>query len=77
MDNYSEIINAVAAIKEDPELKASFIKILEVGSMTHAARVEKIREAIAPRNPPQVVTKMLTVLKNDKMAAMVLNALRA
>ena len=77
MDNYSEIINAVAAIKEDPKLKASFIKILEVGSMTHATRVEKIREAIAPMNPPTSVTKMLTVLKNDKMAAMVLNALKA
>lgn len=76
MDAYDQIVNAVVAIKEDENLRRAFIKILSIGSYTQQVRVEKIRAEVEPMNPPEEVTNMLTLLKNDKLAHLVLNALQ-
>lgn len=76
MNGYDQIVNAVVAIKEDEGLKQAFIKILSVGSYSQQVRVEKIRQEVESMNPPESVTNVLALLKNDKLAHLVLNALQ-
>lgn len=76
MDIYSELADSVLAIKSDPELKKSFLIVLEVGSYTQQARVDKILTEINQLNPPKSVLRLLSLLKNDKIANLVFKELK-
>ncbi len=77
MNSYDELINAVVAIKADEELRQRFIQILKFGPYTKEGRVEKVLQAASQNNAPPEVTRVLSLLKNDKLATLFLNALES
>ena len=74
-DSYSEIIDAVRAIQDDPDLTNSFITILKMGSSSQQIRVSKLMDELNKREAPESLKSFVKSLSNDKLAHQVLNAL--
>lgn len=71
MDVFSEIAESILAIKSDPELKRTFVEILEIGSCTQQVRVSRLLEVLAVKRPPEKLTRFIALLKDDKIANLV------
>lgn len=77
VDPLDQLTDAVIAIQSDSELKDRFLQILSVGSYTQQVRVSKLREALEPLNPPEIVMTTVKLMENDKLAHAVFNQLKS
>ncbi len=75
-DSLNQVVNSVLAIKEDPNLKDLFLRILGLGSATQQVRVTLLLEELAKIGAPSDVVQFVEALRNEKLAQAVLQELR-
>lgn len=71
MDAISELAEIVSVIKSDPDLRNACLEILKQGSYSQQVRVDKIAAALDPVETPEAVSKLLSLLRDDKIANLV------
>ncbi len=74
-DKMQPFIDALVAIKEDPELRKSIVDVLKFGAQAQQVRVSKILAEIEKFNPPTEVKNFVKLLSDDKLAHQVLTEL--
>ena len=75
-DVLDKMVSSVLAIKEDPNLKSLFLRILELGSATQQVRVSLLLGELEKIQAPSQVLQFVELLQNEQMAQAVLQELR-
>lgn len=69
------LTDVVAAIRDDRELRETFVRVLELGSSTQQVRVSRLLQELNEMDAPVEVLNFVKVLSNDQIAHTVLKML--
>ena len=71
-DIYDYLANVVLMIKEDPQLKECFNRILQFGASQQQVQVAALLVELEKLNAPPEVKKFVKLLSNDQLAQQIL-----
>lgn len=72
----SDLVDFILAIKSDHKMKALILDILEVGSYSQQVRVDKLIAVVKEQEPPERFLRVLTLLKDAKIANLIYSELK-
>lgn len=75
-DVLDQVVDSVLAIKEDPNLKNLFVRILGLGSATQQVRVSLLLSELEKIQASSQVIQFVEQLRNEKIAQAVLQELQ-